>query len=39
MLWIKALETSLVTVFMRHEKIIKWPYGDVPSVQLIYGIE
>ena len=39
MLCIKASETSLVTVFMRHIKIIKWPYSTVSSVQLTCGIE
>jgi len=39
MLWIETSETSLDTVFMRHIKIIKWPYSNVPSVQLICSIE
>jgi len=39
MLWIKASETVLVTVFMRQIKIIKWLYCTVSSVQVICGIK
>jgi len=38
-LWIKTSETSLVTEFMRHIQIIKWPYSNVTSVQLICSIK
>jgi len=36
---IKTSESSLLTVFMRHVKIIKWPYTTAPLDKIIYGIE